>query len=167
MGSKVWTYLVVLIVVAVIGFMMCAFQVRFTETAVVTRFDQIKEVIPSEQAGLHFKWPWPIEQVHRYDTRLSSFETEFRQIGTEDQKTVVLTAYATWRVKDGKQFLKAVGREDAATNKIRDMLENRVSIVLRNHPLSQLVNTHPDEIKYNQIEQEFLSGIKEAAEANY
>jgi membrane protease subunit HflC len=165
--NRLWTYLIVMILVAVIGMMMCAFQVRFTETAIVTRFDQIKEVIPQEQAGLHFKWPWPIEQVHRYDTRLRCFETEFRQIGTEDQKTVVLTAYATWRVQDGSLFLKAVGREDAAKNKIRDMLENRVSIVLRNHPLSNLVNVHPDEIKFNEIEKEFLAGIKESAATNY
>src|SRR5882672_7695188 len=103
--NRLWTYMIVLVVVVVIGMMMCAFQVRFTETAIVTRFDKIKEVIPSDQAGLHFKWPWPIEQVHRYDTRLRSFETEFRQIGTEDQKTVVLTAYATWRVQNGSLFL--------------------------------------------------------------
>ncbi|QDV92142.1 Modulator of FtsH protease HflC [Phycisphaerae bacterium RAS2] len=167
MSPKVSTLFVAAILLAVICLMMCAFQVRFTETAVVTRFDQIKEVIPAEQAGLHFKLPWPFEAVHRYDTRLRSFETEFRQIGTEDQKTVVLTAYATWRIRDGKQFLKAVGREDTAGVKIRDMLENRVSIVLRGHPLSHLVNVNPDEMKFAQIEKEFLEGIKQPARDNY
>jgi membrane protease subunit HflC len=29
------------------------------------------------------------------------------------------------------------------------------------------VNTHPDEIKYNEIEEEFLSGIKDSAATNY
>ncbi|OWY72926.1 hypothetical protein B7486_00865 [cyanobacterium TDX16] len=159
--------LVAILLIVIILFMMCAFQVSFTETAVVTRFDEIKKVIEPGDAGLHFKLPWPIDRVHRYDTRLRTFDTEFRQLGTEDQKTVVMTAYATWRIDDGEKFLKTVGREDAAGRKIQDLLENRVSTVLRTHPLSHLVNVDESEMKFSQIEEEFLSGIKQAAEDNY
>lgn len=167
MSRNIPTLIVAGILVFTIVLMMCAFQVTFTETAVVTRFDKIKDVYTPEQAGLHFKWPWPIDQVHRYDTRLRSFETEFRQLGTEDQKTIVLTAFATWRIDDGRVFLKAIGREDAAAPKIRDLLENRVSVVLRTHPLSSLVNVDPDQMKFSLIETEFLQGIHDAAKANY
>jgi len=165
--KNIWTLLVAAFVAVVILLMMCAFQVRFTEAVVVTRFDRIKETYTPEDAGLHWKWPWPIDQVHRFDTRLRAFDTEFRQLGTEDQKTVVLTAFATWRISDGETFLRAVGREEAAGPKIRDLLENHVSVVLRTHPLSHLVNTNPEEMKYGQIEQEFLAGIKEKAFENY
>ncbi len=159
--------MVAVLVVVINLFMMCAFQVRFTETAVVTRFDEIVEKIEPKDAGLHFKYPWPVDRVHRYDTRLRSFETEFRQLGTEDQKTIILTAYATWRIVDGPQFLKAVSREDAAARKISDLLENRVSIVLRTHPINHLVNVDEKEMKFAQIEQEFLQGIQEPAMKNY
>jgi membrane protease subunit HflC len=166
--SPKWSTLILAgFLLGVVALMMCAFQVRFTETAVVTRFDEIKEVIPPDQAGLHFKWPWPVEAVHRYDARLRSFETEFRQIGTADQKTVILAAYATWRIADGRQFLKAVGREDTAGAKIRDLLENQVSIVLRSHPLSNLVNVNPAQMKFTEIEQQFLAGIRDQALADY
>lgn len=94
--------LVAILLIVIILFMMCAFQVSFTETAVVTRFDEIKKVIEPGDAGLHFKLPWPVDRVHRYDTRLRTFDTEFRQLGTEDQKTVVMTAYATWRIDEAK-----------------------------------------------------------------
>jgi membrane protease subunit HflC len=161
------TLLVAALVAAVIVLMMCAFQVRFTETAVVTRFDQIRRVVSPAEAGLHFKLPWPIEQVHRFDTRLRTFETEFRQIGTEDQKTVILTAYSTWRIVDGEKFLKVVGREDAAGRKIQDVLENRVSTVLRTHPLGHLVNTDPAEMRYGQIEEEILAGTRDIARDSY
>ncbi|MBI5764192.1 MAG: protease modulator HflC [Planctomycetes bacterium] len=167
MNKNAPALLVAGLVIVVILMMMCAFQVRFTETAVVTRFDQIKEVIEPNKAGLHFKLPWPIDQVHRYDNRLRAFETEFRQLGTEDQKTVVMTAYATWRIADAKQFLKAVRKEETAQDKLRDLLENRVSIVLRTHPLEHLVNVDEQKIKYTQIEQEFMQGIQEAARSNY
>lgn len=167
MTRNIPALMVAALVVVIIVFMMCAFQVRFTETAVVTRFDEIVETVEPKDAGLHFKLPWPIDRIHRYDTRLRSFETDFRQLGTEDQKTIVLTAYATWRIADGTQFLKAVSKEDAAGAKIRDLLENRVSIVLRTHPLSHLVNVDPKEMKFAAIEKEFLAGIREQAIKNY
>lgn len=167
MSRNAPTILVALLLVVIIAFMMCAFQVRFTETSVVTRFDRIHKVINPEDAGLHFKLPWPIDRVHRFDTRLRSFDTEFRQLGTRDQKTIVMTTYATWRIVDGEKFLKAVGREDAAAKKIRDLLENRVSTVLRTHPLNNLVSTNKDEMKFAQIEREFLDGVREPATTNY
>ena len=167
MSRNLPTLLVALVVIVIIGCMMCAFQVRFTETAVVTRFDKINQVVKPDEAGLHFKLPWPIDRVHRYETRLRSFETEFRQAATEDQKTVILTAYATWRIVDGEKFLKTVGREDSAAPKIRDLLENQVQLVLRTHPLSSLVNIRPEEMKLGEIEESFLSGIKAPALKKY
>lgn len=161
------TILVAAILVLIVVFMMCAFQVRFTETAVVTRFDQIQRTIGPEDAGLHFKLPWPIDRVHTFDTRMRSFDTEFRQLGTQDQKTIVLTAYATWRIQDGERFLKTIGREEMAARKIGDLLENRVSTVLRTHPLSHLVNVNETEMKFAQIEREFLDGIRGPALQNY
>jgi membrane protease subunit HflC len=167
MTRSIPVWIVALLIVAIVWLMMCAFQVQFTETAIVTRFDKIRDVFSPQEAGLKFKWPWPIERVHRYDTRLRSFDTEFRQLGTEDQKTVVMTAYATWRIEDGEKFLKTIGREDAAAQKIRDLLENRVSTVLRTHPLTHLVNVDPEEMKYADIEREFLEGIRGPARTNY
>ncbi len=158
---------IALFIIVVILLMMCAFQVRFTETVVVTRFDKVLNVIEPNEAGFHWKLFWPIDRVHRYDARLRSFETEFRQLGLQDQKTVVLTAYATWRIKDARRFLEAVGREDAAATKIRDLLENQVSVVLRTHPLTNLVNTDPKQMKLAEIERAFLQGIERPAERNY
>ncbi len=166
MGRNLPSIIVALVIIVVIGSMMCAYQVRFTETVVVTRFDRIVDEQPRDP-GLHFKWPWPVDRVHRYDKRLRSFETEFRQAATEDQKTVILTAYATWRIEDAVRFLTAVGREDTAAPKIRDLLDNQVQLVLRTHPLSALVNTDPDEMKLDDIERKFLEGIKQSARDRY
>lgn len=165
MSRNIPTICVALLVILVIGCMMCAFQVRFVETAVVTRFDRIIDEFGPEEAGLHFKLPWPIDRVHRYDTRLRSFETEFRQAATKDQKTVILTAYATWRITDGKKFLKAVGREEAAATKIRDLLENQVQLVLRDHNLEELVNIDPTKLKLDRMEHVILTGDTGAAPA--
>ena len=163
--SKKLPIFVAMLLIVIIGFMMCAFQVRFTETAVVTRFDEIRDVIQPNEAGLHFKWPWPIDRVYRYDTRLRSFETEFRQAATKDQKTVILTAYATWRITDGQKFLKTVGREGTAAPKIRDLLENQVQLVLRTHTLDELVNIDEKKLKLDEIEKMILAGVADRSDA--
>ncbi len=165
-SRQVWTIAVAFIVICVVASLMFFYQVRFTEKVVVTRFDSIKEEQPREP-GLHLKWPWPIEQVHRFDARLRTFETEFRQAATQDQKTVVITSYATWRIDDAEKFLTAVGREDTVADKVRDLLENQVQLVLRKHPLSALVNTDPEKLKLDEIEEAFLSGIRGPARDRY
>jgi membrane protease subunit HflC len=167
MPKNVPTIMVAALIIMIILLMMCAFQVRFTETVVVTRFDKVRKVIEPNEAGLHWKLPWPIDRVHRYDARLRAFDTDFRQLGTKDQKTIVLTAYGTWRIADAEKFLEAIGREDAAARKIRDLLENQVSTVLRTYPLDNLVNTTPELMKIPEIEEKFLAGVVGPAEDNY
>jgi regulator of protease activity HflC (stomatin/prohibitin superfamily) len=54
-------------VLALLAF-ACAFTVRFTETAVVTRFGQAGEDAVKREAGLYFKLPYPFESMTKYDT---------------------------------------------------------------------------------------------------
>jgi membrane protease subunit HflC len=146
---------------------MTAHQVRFTETAVVTRFDKVRDVIPANQAGLIFTYPWPIERVQKFDARLRTLQTEFSQLSTEDQKTITVAAFATWRIADAELFLRAVGREEAADSKIGDLLKNTVSNVLRRYPLAALVNTDPAQMKFDQVEHDILTGLAGEAQRVY
>ena len=66
------------ILVAVIFIIMAVylvtFQVRETESALVTRFGE--PVREKTEPGLAWKWPAPIERVHRFDSRLRVLESE-------------------------------------------------------------------------------------------
>jgi modulator of FtsH protease HflC len=167
MTKTVSTLLVAAILLVIILFMMCAYQVRYTEMAVLTHWDKITNVVMPQDAGLHFKWPWPIDRVHIYDARLRTFDSEFRQLGTKDQRTVVLTAYATWRVADPQLFMTSLDREDAARRTIGDMLESSVSNVLKLYELEQLVNVNAQKMKFNEIENEFLKNVRDNARTMY
>ena len=153
---------VAVVIILVIACMMCAFQVRFTETVVVTRFDRPVEKQPTDP-GLYVKLPWPIERVHRFDTRLRTFETEFRQGATKDQQPVILTAYATWRVADGLKFLESFPTEDDAEREIRSLLSNQVSLALKHFELSELVSTKTDGMKLGSFEAEVLDGADDGS----
>jgi len=156
--------IVAVVIIVVIACMMCAFQMPFTETVVVTRFDRPVADQPKEP-GLYFKLPWPIERVHRFDTRLRTFETEFRQGSTKDQQPVIMTAYATWRVADGLKFLESFPTLDDAEREIRSLLSNQVSLALKHFDLDELVNTRPDEMKLGVFETEVLDGVAEGTVA--
>lgn len=160
------TILVALIVVVVLLLYAFAFQVRFTETAVVTRFE--RPVEREVTTGLNFRrLPWPIERVHKYDKRLRSFETQFTQLSTEDQKTLTVAAFSAWRIADAGRFLMAVGREEAAADKIGDLLKNAVSKVLKRHPLDALINIDPAKTRFRAIEDEILACISADALRSY
>lgn len=165
--SGFWTKVSALLVVAVLILAMTAHQVRFTETAVVTRFDRVKRVIPANQAGLIFTAPWPIERVQKFDARLRTYQTEFNQLSTEDQKTITVAAFANWRIADPELFLRTVGREEAADNKIGDLLKNEVSNTLRRHTLANLVNINPKMMQFDQIENEVLTAVAGQSKASY
>lgn len=165
MFKRMPTVIVVVVVCVALFFYFCAYQVRFTETAVVTRFE--RPVARQVEQGLNFKWPWPIEQVHRYDSRLRAFETDFTQLSTEDQKTLTVSAFATWAVTDARKFLKAVGPAENAQRKIEDLLKNAVSRVLKRHPLDDLINVDPKKIKYREIEDEIVKAVANDARDSY
>lgn len=162
------TLVVAMIVLVVLFCYAFAFQVRFTETAVVTRFE--RPVDREVATGLNWRaMPWPIERVHKFDNRLRAYETQFTQLSTLDQHTVTVTSFATWRIpqRGAVQFLRAVGREEAAADKIGDLLKNAVSKVLKRHPLSALVNTDPAQIRYGDIEKEIRDAVQADAIKSY
>src|SRR5262245_56671482 len=58
------------------------------------------------EAGLHLKWPWPVQTVTRIDHRLQQFELLGAELLTHDpkgntiDKTLTIDAYVCWCVPD-------------------------------------------------------------------
>ena len=67
-----WAILSVVIVIIVLLLSSVLYQVRATETVIVTRFGD--PVRPVDKPGLELKWPKPIEVVHRFDSRSRLFD---------------------------------------------------------------------------------------------
>lgn len=156
---------VALIVLVALGFYLCAYQVRFTETAVVTRFE--RPVDRAATVGLNFKWPTPIERVYKFDKRLRTYETQFTQLSTADQKPLTVSAFVNYRIVDAGRFLQAVGGEEGAETKTADLLKNAVSKVLKAHPMSALINIDPQRTRFQAIEDEIRAAVAPVAMKNY
>src|SRR4051794_35702293 len=88
---------------------MSLFQVDRTEYAYVTQFG--KHVLTLDgandaEAGLHWKWPWPIQSVRKLDRRLQHFDLPGMELPTRDakggtvDKMLSIDAYVCWRIAD-------------------------------------------------------------------
>ena len=87
------------------------FQVRKTELAVVTTFGRV-----SSQAGpgAHFRWPWPIQSVHKFDQRIHNFESKFEQVLTSDGNNLLIMVYVGWQINDSAVFLTIESIQDGS-----------------------------------------------------
>ena len=71
------------------------FIVETSQTAILARFSRPLEHV--YQPGLHFKAPWPIDSVYRFDKRILVFSHKATEFLTQDKKNVNVTCYAVWR----------------------------------------------------------------------
>ncbi len=140
-------------------------QVAEGEAAVVTRFGDPVRVL--EEAGLHWKAPWPIDDVARVDLRRRSFETGHAEMLTKDRKNVVLVGFAIWRVTDPLRFHRSVGSVADAEDKLDGLITNAQIGVLGRFPLAALTSTDPSDLRTDEVEQELLAATSGVASEQY
>ena len=76
-----------------------------TEFVIVENLGRIVAVYdragaPHSDRGLHFKLPWPIATVRRFDRRQQLFDPAGREIFTRDKKNITVSSYLCWRIAD-------------------------------------------------------------------
>ncbi|MCS7048433.1 MAG: protease modulator HflC [Verrucomicrobiae bacterium] len=154
-----------LVVAALFLLLQVMFVVREGEVAVVTTFGKPHREL--NEAGLYFRWPWPVQRVHRFDSRLQMYEGPFEELLTRDGKNVLVSVYAAWRIERPVLFLERVGDMQKAERNLDGLLRHYKSAVIGQVPFSALVNTRADEIRHEQIEQQMLTAMRAEAAARY
>ena len=74
-----------------------------SEFVIVERFGVITAVydqvdLARSDRGLHFKLPWPVETVRRFDRRLQLFDPRGREMFKRDRKNIIVDTYLCWRI---------------------------------------------------------------------
>jgi membrane protease subunit HflC len=139
--------------------------VREGQVAVVTRFGAPRTVWPD--AGLHVKWPWPIEQVWRFDARQRLFNSRFVETLTRDKKNIVLRTFVIWSVGEPLTFLQSVGDLAAAEDRLDGLVTNAKNAVLGRYELAALVSTDPGRLKGPEIEADILADVRGTARERF
>jgi len=147
-------------------FMLFSYQVRETQVAVVTTFGRYSRSIT--EPGFRLRLPWPVEKVYEFDRRLQSFESKLFQTITRDQINILAQVYVGWRIADPRIFLERFnGDLQEAQRTLEPVVRNAKSEVLGTHTFSELVSTDLEQLKFDQVEEEMLSRVRQQAEVLY
>ena len=98
---KKTTFILPILVIAVVAALSAVFIVDEREKALVLRFGRVVAV--QEQPGLAFKVPL-IDEVVTYDDRILSLEVGPLEVTPEDDRRLVVDAFARYRITDLRQF---------------------------------------------------------------
>ncbi|MCP4262078.1 MAG: protease modulator HflC [Planctomycetes bacterium] len=157
------------IFIALVVLVMClyliSFQVRETESALVTRFG--KPVRTITEPKLCFKLPAPIERVHRFDSRLHVFEADLGETTTKGAVPIIVNTYVVWKIKEPLKFLNSVGTTKDAEDKLYSQITDTQNRVIGQHSFSEFVNSDPAKIKFKAIEGEMLADLEQTLSDEY
>jgi len=161
-----WTILSVVIVIVILLLSSVLYQVRATETVIIKRFGKVVRTV--DEPGLRVKFPAPIDVVIRYDSRSRLFDAiPEEQTATEGGETIIVKSYAVWAIAEPEKFLTSVKDVKSAEDSLGSLLRNAQNSVIGNHYFSDFVNTNPDKIQFEQIEDEIASAIRDKAMKEY
>ena len=169
MKKNLITIVIAAVLVVIFALLLFTFQVRQSEVAVLTTFGK-PAANNIDQPNLYFKWPWPIQQVYRFDQRVQNFEDKYSENLTSDNTMLLTSVYVGWRISDAKEFFPkfAGGSVEAAQRQLETMLRSAKAAVIGKHNLSDFVNADPKQLKLEGIENEIKAAVQgELASQNY
>ena len=150
------------ILVIIFGFMLLTYQVRHTEVA-------IRETITGSASeideGFKFRFPWPINEIHKFDKRIQNSEWNFETTSTKEGKPILVKVFATWQIIDALQFFKSFdGNLADANSKLADIVGSAQKTVIGEYTFEQIVNTNPDLLKLTEIENKIREKASESTD---
>lgn len=165
--KKIGIIIFIVFIVITLSLYLVAFQVRDTESCLVTTFG--KPTRSLVEPGVHFKWPFPIQQVYKFDSRMRVFAPEVEETPTAGGEPIIVSTHVVWRISDPLEFFNAVKTVERAEDELlRSRIRNTQNNVIGRHDFSEFVNSDPEKMQFKEIEDEMLTGLRQAvADAEY
>jgi membrane protease subunit HflC len=178
--------LISLIVAAALAARLSLFTVDRTEFVYLTQFGRPVRTFDGAKdgdAGLHVKWPWPVQSALRLDRRLQYFDLPGAELLTRDpkgntiDKTLTMDAYVCWRIDDEPggvdRFIRSVGTPEGARAILGQRINSELGAAVGRMELDDLVSTEPNkvDVKRESLRRELLDGgaapLREMARRDY
>lgn len=132
------------------------FVVNQRQQALVFQFGEVVRVV--KEPGLAFKLPL-LQSVTFFDLRLLNFMAEEKEVVASDQKRLIVSAYAKYKIEDPLEFYKAVQNEAGGKSKLNAILESSMRQIVGMYPLSALLSDQRIKIM-DDIQQDFAKEAK-------
>jgi len=112
------------------------FTVRETEQKLVLEFGQWKRT--AQEPGLKFKWFW--QSARTFEKRVLSVDPEAEEVLLNDQKRIVVDAFARYRITDPLRFFQTVRTEPIFQNRFGNILTSTVKEVVAQQALEDMLS---------------------------
>jgi membrane protease subunit HflC len=131
---------ILLILVAVLGFVGVSSLFIVTETEYAIKF-QLGRIVKSDYGpGIHFKAPF-INNVRKFDNRLLTLDTNPEQMLTSEQKFVAVDSFVKWRIVDVVRFYTSTqGNERVALNRLDSIVKDRIRNEIARRKLVEVIS---------------------------
>jgi len=136
------TFLIILGVGAFLAY-NSYFIVHQTQRALVLEFGKPKRVI--SDPGLNFKIPI-VETVEFFDKRILDIDLPSKEVIAEDQKRLVVDAFARYRIDDPLLFFQSVTNEVGARSRLESLLDSALRSILGASNFSEVVKDRRAEL---------------------
>ena len=133
-------YLLPILLIALVGILSSIFIVDEREKALVLRFGRVVQI--KTEPGLSFRLPF-LDQVVSYDDRIISIDMEQQEIIPNDDRRLIVDAFARYRIEDVNAFRQATG---AGGDQAIAVADSRVEQILRATTREVLGSVSSDEI---------------------
>jgi membrane protease subunit HflC len=131
---------ILLILVAVLGFVGVSSLFIVTETEFAIKF-QLGRIVKSDYGpGIHVKAPF-INNVRKFDNRLLTLDTNPEQMLTSEQKFVAVDSFVKWRIIDVERFYTSTqGNERVALNRLDSIVKDRIRNEIARRKLVEVIS---------------------------
>ena len=112
---------------------------------------QLGEIVRSEYApGLHFKAPWPINNVRKFDKRVLTLDTRPERFLTNEKKNVSVNFFVKWRIADPATYYTSfMGDERQASLRLLQIIKNGLQLEFDQRTISQVVSGERSQMMEN------------------
>jgi membrane protease subunit HflC len=156
------------IVLIVLVLVLCSvtFQVRETESALVTRFGEVSRTIVDDP-GFYWKLPRPIDSVRKFDSRSKLLVGAMEETTTRGADNILVTSYIVWKIAEPQTYLESVKNEAGAMKHLKGLLRNVQNTEVGQHYFSEFVNSDAEKIQLETIENNMYQSLKSKALADF
>jgi membrane protease subunit HflC len=111
------------------------------EREVAIRF-QLGEIVRSDYGpGLHWKAPWPLNNVRKFDRRVLTLDTRPERFLTREKKNVSVNFFIKWRIADPATYYTSfMGDERQAGLRLTQIIKNGLQLEFDQRTITQVVS---------------------------
>ena len=102
---------------------------------------RLGEIVASDfEPGLHFKVPWPVNNVRKFDKRILTLDTRPERFLTGEKKNVTVDFFVKWRIRDPAIYYTTfMGDERQANQRLLQIIKNGLQLEFDQRTIQQVV----------------------------